>query len=359
MNTGQDQPDTTMQNNTSSYRPGIIAFLITAVIGTGLLTAQLFYEYIEEIDNKGLHFPIYAWLIWYFALSLVPIALTAPALGLGLFAGRAHFAARERSQMFIKKFLLITVAISVLGFVYNGFVVSYANFKSVSMLYNMRNARNEQEYIKELNDTANKSMWGGTRKGSPWLLSITEILKERSELTTSFAKRKTDLIEAIKQTCDLRTIAAVIDTSRRARKYGLTMNAIGANATGGNDPGSANNIRALMDMYIMEGEMNETSINTFDTSITKQAFYPLTLLLWMIDGLLLGYAFRRVHMAVPILVFTLVLVWVPPLSDRVIDMIAHGEALSQLWARSAYLTLLAIPALFLFKVNKVTPGKEA
>lgn len=332
-----------MLRTASLYRPGIIAFTITLLVGCVLSGAQFYNLYREELVGKGLDFSISALLVTYMTLVVFPSVLSLSMLAWGLFCGRAYFRS-HRPLAFIRRFLVVVGCIGVLGFVYDSFCVSKANNASFIMLYSVRSAQNQRDFYK--NEADNSSTFSDVSINSPEMLSIGQMADRLLELKHQKTEKQKNLIAGMAHSAGEQTIKAFLDTSH-IRQYGLTMADFRGQIYGANSPGSVKDLSSYAEVYMLETKLADEYIARFDNAMTKKIFYPLILILLSISGFMLGYVFRKMHIAVPIIMFVFVFDFAPPLADLLINAYFRNYLFL---AYSVYLGLLSIPSFMLYRL---------
>ncbi|WMJ74411.1 LptF/LptG family permease [Cytophagaceae bacterium ABcell3] len=122
-------------------------FLLTFMVVVFILLTQFLLKYLDDFMGKGLGVTVYAELIFYFSLNMVPMALPLAILLSSLMTfgtlGQHHeLTAIKSSGVSLIRILVpifvIVVGLGITGFFFNNHVVPKANLKAFSLLYDIR-----------------------------------------------------------------------------------------------------------------------------------------------------------------------------------------------------------------------------
>jgi len=122
-------------------------FFLTFVVVVFILLTQYLLKYLEDFVGKDLGFSVFAELIFYFSLNMVPVALPLAVLlsslmTFGNLGEHFELTAIKSAGISLTRILVpigfIVAVLSVVAFFFNNNVVPKANLKAYSLLYDIR-----------------------------------------------------------------------------------------------------------------------------------------------------------------------------------------------------------------------------
>lgn len=122
-------------------------FVLTLAVVVFILLTQTMMKYFEEFVGKDLGLPVFAELLFYFSLNLMPMALPLAMLlstliAFGNLGEHNELTAIKTSGITLGRVILpvgiVAVLLSVGSLIFNDRVVPYANLKAYSLLYDIR-----------------------------------------------------------------------------------------------------------------------------------------------------------------------------------------------------------------------------
>lgn len=122
-------------------------FFLTFVVVVFILLTQYLLKYLEDFVGKDLGFSVFAELIFYFSLNMVPVALPLAILlsslmTFGNLGEHFELTAIKSAGISLTRALLpigfIVILLSVVAFFFNNNIVPKANLKAYSLLYDIR-----------------------------------------------------------------------------------------------------------------------------------------------------------------------------------------------------------------------------
>jgi len=284
----------------SPYRVGIYAFVITAVITNALLTGQFFYD---ELLDRSFHFSAYWPSLAEYALVISPQTLSICMLSTCLFSGRIYFRLQNRPTNFIRNLLLTMGCLCILGVFLKSFAVPSITPNILRSTYNLHNSKNEKEFIEMMNDTGNKRLFNEEVNGKyPQTSNLPGLCNHIHFLEKSNYDLKDRIVAALEQVGDYNMIKSVLVTSS-ASKYNLRIKDFTASKCSNPTGSPLNNVRSLLDIYIVDHQIADENIAKFKKAFIDQVFYPIILFLVSINGLVYGYGFRKLNLAIVIVIF--------------------------------------------------------
>jgi len=125
-------------------------FVMTFFIALFILLMQFLWLYIDDLAGKGLDWTIILRLMFYVAITLVPLALPLPILlssimTFGNLAEHSELVACKSAGMALQRIMrpliIVTASISVAAFYFSNNVLPYINLKKNSLLYDVKNQK--------------------------------------------------------------------------------------------------------------------------------------------------------------------------------------------------------------------------
>lgn len=122
-------------------------FILTFFVVVFILLTHFLLKYIDDFVGKNLGLPVFAELIFYFSINMVPVALPLAVLLSSLMTfgnlGEHHeLTAIKSSGISLLRVLTpifaLVVMLTVLAFFFNNYIVPKANIKAWSLLYDIR-----------------------------------------------------------------------------------------------------------------------------------------------------------------------------------------------------------------------------
>lgn len=126
--------------------------LLTFLIVLFIMIMQFLWKYIDDLVGKGLDFKTLGNLLFYFALSFIPMALPlaillASLMTFGNFGENFELTAIKSSGVSLQKFMtpliVFVIIISVAAFFFSNNVLPITNLKSRSLLFDIQRQRPE------------------------------------------------------------------------------------------------------------------------------------------------------------------------------------------------------------------------
>ena len=334
-------------------KSGIISFIVTAIILFILLGCQTYYLYRDEFIKISLS--KYAIILILFSSSIIPMIMVISSLSMGIFSGRMYFKQQQPRALFMRYFLICTICIGIIGFCFDSFCVPKLSRSCFNYLYNLRNSRNQSEYLEAIDGQRKLPINENVANSFPAMVNLNkelQIVNDKNESSTI----QNNAIGQLNSTGSKNSITSVLDTFTAAKKYGLTTAYITGNDSIKDNEYTKRYIQAIIESYILQCELSSKKIREFTASIVAHVFYPLILIALAINGLLLGYIFRKLPIALVIIVFTLFIAIIPQLINTEIQYLVHNEILQPLSAWSLYLVFLMIPIFILISIERKRRG---
>ena len=122
-------------------------FILTLAVVVFILLTQTMLKYFEELVGKNLGIPVFAELLFYFSLNLLPIALPLAVLlssliAFGNLGEHNEITAIKTSGITLARVIapvaVVVVFLTIGSLIFNDRVVPLANLKAYSLLYDIR-----------------------------------------------------------------------------------------------------------------------------------------------------------------------------------------------------------------------------
>ena len=122
-------------------------FILTFVVVVFILLTQYLLKYVDDFVGKNLGFTVFAELIFYFSLNMVPLALPlgillSSLMTFGNLGEHLELTAIKSSGISLLRVLLpisfFVIVFAVGSFFFNNLIVPKANLKAFSLLYDIR-----------------------------------------------------------------------------------------------------------------------------------------------------------------------------------------------------------------------------
>jgi lipopolysaccharide export system permease protein len=122
-------------------------FFLTFCVVVFILLTQIIVKYFDEFVGKGLGFPIFSELIFYFSLNVTPVALPLAVLlstliAFGNLGEHYELTAIKSAGISLIRVLMpifiFAVMVTIGAFFFNNYIVPKANLRAYSLLYDIR-----------------------------------------------------------------------------------------------------------------------------------------------------------------------------------------------------------------------------
>lgn len=130
-------------------------FIATFFISMFVLLMQMLWRYIDELVGKGLDFSVIAELLFYFSITLIPMALPLAVLlssimTFGTLGENYELIALKSAGISLYRIMypliILIVLLTISAFLFSNHILPYANMKAANLLYDIKRHKPELSF---------------------------------------------------------------------------------------------------------------------------------------------------------------------------------------------------------------------